>query len=61
MSNILLWTPTHGLASVGQPARTYLHQLFADSRCTLEDPPRVMDDRDGWRKRVKEIRTVRVT
>ena len=25
ISDVLLWTPRHGDASVGQPARTYLH------------------------------------
>ena len=33
----LLWTPTHGHASVGRPARTYLYPLWADTGCSLED------------------------
>ena len=37
-SDVLLWTPTHGHTSVGQPAKIYIHQLLcADPRCTLED------------------------
>ena len=50
------WTSSHGLASVGWPARTYLHQLCADTGCSLEDRLGVMDDRDEWRERVREIR-----
>ena len=48
------WAATHGHASVGRPAKTYLHQLCANTRCRLEDPPGVMDDRDGWRERERE-------
>ena len=44
-SNILPWIPTHGYTSVGQAARTYLHQLCVDTGCSLEDLPRVMDGR----------------
>ena len=46
---------THERASIGRPARTYLHQLCADSICNLEKLLGVMDDRDGWKERVKEI------
>ena len=45
--DVHLWTPSHGRASVGRPARTYLS--------TLEDLPGAMDDRDGWEARVREI------
>ena len=62
ISNVLPRTPTHGRASVGWPARTYSHQLCADTGCSLEDLPGAMDDRDGLlkreRERVKEIRAV---
>ena len=44
---VLLWTPTHGHASVGQPLRTYLRQLCVDTRSNLEDLLGVMNDRDG--------------
>ena len=47
ISDILLWTPTHGYASVGQPIRTYLHQLCADTGCNLENLPGVINDREG--------------
>ena len=51
ISDVLLWTPTHGRASVGQPARTYLHQLCVDTRCNLENLPVIIDDRDGEREK----------
>ena len=50
ISDILQWTHTHGHGSVGQPARTYLHQFCVDTGCNLELPG-AMDDRDGWRER----------
>ena len=52
----LLWTPSHGRAKTGRPAGTYIQHLCADTRCSLEDLPGAIDDRDGWRARVKEIR-----
>ena len=58
ISNILPWIPSHGRAKVGRPARTYIQQFCANTGCSPEDLPRVMDgrDRDGWRKRVRETR-----
>ena len=55
ISNTLLWTPSHGWAKAGQPARTYIQQLCADTGCSLEDLLGVMDNRDGWWERVREI------
>ena len=49
ISDILLWTPSHGQAKAGQPARTYIQQLCADTGCSPEDLPEAMDDREGWR------------
>ena len=48
ISDVLLWTHTHGHTSVGRPAKTYIHQLCADTGCHLEDLPREMANRDGW-------------
>ena len=48
----------HGCASVSWPARTYIHQFCANTGCCLEDLTRVMDDRDGWRARIKELRDI---
>ena len=51
ISDVHLWTPTHGHTSVGRPARNCIHQVSVDTRCHLEDPPGMMDDKDGWRER----------
>ena len=53
--DVLLWTPTHGRAKAGRPARTYIQQLCEDTGCP-EDLPRVMNDREKWRERVRDIR-----
>ena len=58
ISDILLWTPSHGQAKVGWPARTYIQKLFADTGCGLEDPLGAMDDRDGWRERIRGLRDI---
>ena len=50
-SNVPLWTPSNGRASVGQPASIYRQQLSADLECSLKDLPEAMDDRDEWRER----------
>ena len=48
ISDILLWTPSHGRTSIGRPARTYLQQFCSDSGRSLEDLlAEAMDDRDG--------------
>ena len=54
--DVLLWTPTHGRAKAGRPARTYIQQLCEDTGCCPEDLPRAMNDREGWRERVGDIR-----
>ena len=56
ISDILLWTPSHGLAKVGRPAWTYIQQLYADTGCSTEDLPEAIDDREGWREMVRDIR-----
>ena len=48
-------------ASVSWPPRTYLRQLCADTGCTLEDLPGAMNDRDGWREKVRKIRASYIT
>ena len=37
---------SYGWAKAGRPDRTYIQQLCADTGCSLEDLPGVMDDRD---------------
>ena len=49
ISVVLLWTLTLGLTSVDRPARTFIHQFCMDTRCSLEDILKTMDDINGWR------------
>ena len=55
ISDVLLWTSSHGWAKAVRPARTYIQQLCADSGCSLEDLTEAIDDREGWWERVREI------
>ena len=41
--------------------RAYIQQLCADTGCSLEDLPGVMDDRDGCQERVTEINAISAT
>ena len=45
ISDILWWTPSHGRAKTGRPARTCLQQLCADTGCGLEDLQGAKHDR----------------
>ena len=56
ISNILLWIPSHDRAKKGRPARTYIQQLCEDTGYSPEDLPEAIADREGWRKRVRNIR-----
>ena len=38
--------------------KTYIHQLCADTGCSLEDLSGTMDNRDGWLERVKGIHAI---
>ncbi len=53
ISDVLLWTPTYGRAKAGRPARTY---ICVDTRCSPEDLPEVMKNKERWRERVRDIR-----
>ena len=53
ISDVLLWNPAHGRVKAVRPTRTYIQQLCVDTGCSLEDLPGAMDDRDGWRERVR--------
>ena len=59
--DVLLWTPTHGRAKAGRPARTYIQQLCEDTGCCPDDLPRAMNDREEWRERVRDIRATSAT
>ena len=56
ISDVLLWTPSHGWAKAGWPARTYIQQLCADTGCSPEDLLEAMDDKERWQERVRNIR-----
>ena len=56
ISDVLMWTPSHGQAKAGCPARTYIQQLCADTGCSPEGLSKAMDDKEGLRERVRNIR-----
>ena len=56
ISDVLLWTSSHGRAKARRPARTYIQQLWVDTRCSSEDLPEAMNEREEWRERVRDIR-----
>ena len=59
ISDVRLWTPSHGRAEAGRPARTDIQQLCADAGCSPKDLLEATDDREGWR--VRGIRAGGVT
>ena len=61
ISDVLLWTPTHGRAKAGRPAWTYIQQLCEDMGCSPEDLPEAMNDREKWQERVRDIRATSTT
>ena len=61
ISDVLLWTPTHGRAKAGRPSWTYIQQLCEDTGCCPEDILEAMNDREKWRARVRDIRATSTT
>ena len=57
----ILWIPTHRHPNVGQPAKNYIHQFYANTVYSLEDLSGVIDDRNRWRESVKEFCAVNMT
>ena len=55
ISDVLLWTPSHGRAKAGKLARTDIQQLCEDMGCSPKDRPEAKNDREGWRERVGDI------
>ena len=47
ISDVFWWTPSHGRAKAGRPARSYIQQLCADTEA--------MDNWEMWRERVRDI------
>ena len=60
-SDLLLWTPRQGQFRVGRPATTYIDQLCVDVGCLPEDLPTLMQDHDGRRDRVMNVRQMMMT
>ena len=61
ISNVLLWTTTYGGEKAGRPARTYIQHLYNDTGCSTEDLPEVINDREKWRERVRDVRAISTT
>ena len=43
------------------PVNADQQELWANSGCNFENLPEVMNDEDGWRNRISEIRAVSMT
>ena len=52
--------PDTARTTSGWPARTYLYQLSANSRHSLEEQQVGMDNRNGWKERERERERERV-
>ena len=61
ISDVLLWTPAYGCASVGQPTRTYIHLLCVNTRSSQEELTVLIEDRDGYLESVRELCAVKAT
>ena len=59
--NVLLWTCTNVHACVGWPIKCYLHQLCADTGCSLVDLPGMMDNRKRRQEREREFHSLSAT
>ena len=55
ISDVLLWTPSHGQARAGRLARTNIQQLCEDKGYSPEDLPEAMNNREEWRDRARDI------
>ena len=57
ISDVLVWTASHGRARVERPARTYLWQPCTNTECHKEYLQIAMDNRDEGRERIREVRS----
>ena len=55
-SDVIIWQRTHGKRKRGRPRRTYVDQLEDDKLCDVNEIKKTMEDRDSWRKIVKNCR-----
>jgi len=60
VSNLLLWAPRHGRASVGRPTKTYIEQLADNAEGEACDLEGLMSNRDVWRERIRFVRVIKV-
>ena len=51
--------PFTKMSLFGRPKRTYLQQLSVDTRYSLQDLPGAMDNKNGSRELVEDIRAFR--
>ena len=58
ISNVLLLTLMYAHTSIGQPAKTEIHQLCVDAGCSLKDLLSMRADKDRWWERAKEIHVI---
>ena len=56
ISDVLLWTASHGRTKAEWPVRTYIQQLCEDTGWSPEELPEATNDRERWRERVRDIR-----
>ena len=61
INDVLLWTPAYGRAKAGGPARTYIQKLCEDMGCSPEELPEVINDREKWSEKVRDIRATGTT
>ena len=55
ISNVPLWTLSHGRAKAGRPAWTYIQQLCEDTECSPENLLEAMNDREEWQEMIRNI------
>ena len=55
ISDIFLWTPTHGHTSVDQTVKSYIYLLCTNMGCCLEDLWSVMADSDRWQEKSQSM------
>ena len=55
ISDVPLWTLSHGRAKAGRPAWTYILQLSEYTGCSPEDLPEATNYGERWREKVMDI------
>ena len=56
ISDVLLWTSSHGQTKAGILARTYIQQICEDTGCSPDDQSEAMNNREELKERVRDIR-----